>query len=213
AGKTGDEEGGAPAVLRSDSASQEEPECASHRDRDVKKREHASTLFPREKIADQGGGHRRKAGFADSNERPRDQQPRIRSGQTGKSCGPAPEHDPRRDKVPPLPTITENARDRRRHDVRQHEYGEDTPDLKVRQVELALDQRRNRGDDVAIDVVEEVDAEENRRGKGAAAGERHPVCDCTMATTQCPLRAALIKNPFSRFTLLTEGGRDLPVIL
>src|SRR4030095_8563434 len=84
-----------------------------------------------------------------------------REGGTG--GGEAPDDGSQRHDRPSRETVPQIAEDRGREEVNDEEERPEEAEFRVRDLEVPADERSHRGDDVAIDVVEEVEERQQRQ--------------------------------------------------
>ena len=174
-----------------DGAAEHVAEGAADRDRHVEPRQDPATLFDGVEIRKDRRRHGPVCGLADADEAARQQEPEERRGQARGAAREAPEDDADPDERPPRVALGQPAEDRRADHVQHHEghrehadEGELGPEPEVRTApalqgleggrlgaaaEEALLDRRNHGrEDLAIDVVEEVDQKQQDEGRPRA---------------------------------------------
>src|SRR2546425_70382 len=144
----------------------------------------AASAFLLEIVAQQ-----RRAGgiitrFSDAEHRSRDEELRVAARQAGEESRQAPDGDADADYRLPDAPVSPDAKGNRRHRIDQQEGAAQQADLAVTQMEFGLDPGGNRRQDVAIEVIQEVDADHHGEDVSRVA-PRHRRALCSAAP---PLR-------------------------
>ena len=143
------------------------------RDRREEDREDPSPFLLRKGVSEKGGRDRSVGRLADADRGPRREEAREGARESTERRREAPDPDAEREKPRPPPAVAERPEDRRRQHVDENEAGHERPELRVGELELRLLQAFDeRGDDVAVEVVEEIDERQDRerdvRGRPAS---------------------------------------------
>ena len=167
--EAGDEEGRAPPEVGVGVAADDVAERGADRDGAEEDRVDAAALLLREVVGEEARGDRPVGGLADADRRARGEErgealrePRGRRGE-------APDEDAEGEEARARALVAEDAEERRGDHVDDDEAGHQRPGLRVGEAELGVAQALDeRGDDEAVEVVEEVD---ERQDGEAARGE------------------------------------------
>ena len=142
-------------------------------DRGEEYREDAAALVAREVIGEQGGGDRPVRCLADADRGAGREQPGVIARQSAERGGEAPDADAETEQAGARAPVAERAEHRRGEHVDDEKAGHQQAELRVGQVELrVLHALGERGDDPAIQVVEEIDQREDGETETGAARER-----------------------------------------
>ena len=161
-------EGGPPAEVTLEPPADAVPEGAPDRDRHIEPREDGAAPGDRVEIADDRRRRGSVAGLADAEQAARREQDEEAAGQAGGAAREAPERDAAADDDPAIMPVREPAKDRRREHVADEKRHPEPAGLGVFQriavEEFLLDGRDDRREDVAIEVAEEIDGQQQRDG-------------------------------------------------
>ncbi len=170
-GDGGDDEAPSPAEVLGDGAADEIAERRADRDGDVEEGEDAIAAGGGVEVGEHGGGEDAEGGLADAEGGVAE----VEGGEGVDGCGEevdaAPEEGGDDDHGFAGEAVAEPAGDRRGGHVGDHEPEGERADLGVGEVELAFDLLLNSGEDVAIDVVDEVEGGEEDEGGGGSGVE------------------------------------------
>jgi hypothetical protein len=170
----GDEERRAPAELRVHEAAQDVAQRRADGDGGVEEREDAAAAILREVVGEQRRGDRRVGRLPDADGGAGGEEAEEAVREAAEHRRHAPDRDAEGDQPRPGALIAQRAEHRRGEHVDDHEAGHQEAGAGVGQLELghlaqALDERR---DDVAVEVVEEVDEGEDQQPVARAPSER-----------------------------------------
>jgi hypothetical protein len=163
------QEGGAPAEPGRDQAAGDQADGGAQHHAELEDAEDAGAQRGVEAVADEGAGRRRVGGLADADGGAGDEDLGEGRRQPGERGGDAPQPDAHGDEPLAQVAIGEIAERDRRHRVHDHEGGRQPADLRRGEAEpqvLVLQERVEGADDVAIDVVQEVDQREDDQQRG-----------------------------------------------
>ena len=163
-------EGGSPAVSAGHDAPAGEPGGDPNRASGTPDRHCPPTLRLSKVVAQQGCPCRVIAGFADPQHGPRGEELGVVARQPGEQGGEAPDGDADRDHGPPDAPIGPEPEREGRHRVDEQESRAETADRAITQVELVLDLAGHYREDVAIQIVEEVDPDHHGQHVASIAG-------------------------------------------
>ena len=155
----GEEEGAAPAEFLGDVSAACKSDGDAERAPGAPDRHGPAALFLGEVVGEQRGAGGVVSGLTNPEDGAAHEQLRKAASETGEEGGEAPDGDARRDHGLADAAIRPEAERHGGHGVDEQKGRAEKSDLGVAQVELFLDQRRGRGADVAIHVIEEVDAD------------------------------------------------------
>src|SRR6185295_7018670 len=173
--KPADEERRVPAPGVADPAAEREAQRRPDRDRDVEHRQRVGSLGEREEVGDEPRRDGPVPGLADADDGPRQEQDGERAGETRTEGGEAPDQDAQREDpatgIPVAEVTTERGDQHVDHDEDRLEQSS----LRVVDVQRVLDPREDAGDQVPVQVVDDVDEGEDTQGEAGArerAGNR-----------------------------------------
>ena len=165
-GHRGDDEGVAPAEVFSYDAADEVAEGRSDEEGYVEDGENAVALVFGIEIGEDRGGKDAEAGFTDAEGGVANQERIVGVDAGGEKVDTRPEESGDDDHGLAWETITEPSSDWRGGHVGDHEPEGEGPDVLVGEVELAFDLFLDAGEDVAVDIVDEVERGEEDEGGG-----------------------------------------------
>ena len=168
AGDGGDDEGAAPAEVFADDAADEVAEGGADEDGDVEDGEDAVALVFGVEVGEDGGGEDAEAGFADAEGGVADVERVVGVDAGGEEVDAAPEECGDDDHGLAGEAVAQVAGDGRGGHVGDHEPEGEGSDVLVGEVELAFDLLLDAGEDVAVDVVDEVECGEQDEGGGGS---------------------------------------------
>src|SRR5713101_1586886 len=126
-------------------------------------RHDAAALFFRKVVGDKRSAGWIVAGLTDADSAAAEEQLDVVGGQSGEQRRKAPDGDSDPDHRAAYSAIAPVAEGKGGDRIHEEKRGPEEPDLGIVNVELFLDQRRRGGGDPAIQVVEEVDADHDRK--------------------------------------------------
>jgi hypothetical protein len=168
AGDCGDDEGHAPAEVFTYGASDEIAEGCAYWDGHVEDGEDAVALVFGVEVREDGGGEDAETGFANAEGRVADVERVVGVDGRGEEVDAAPEKSGDDDHGLARETVAQPSGDGRREHVGEHEPESERADLGVGDVELAFDLLLHTGQDVAVDVVDEVEGGEEDESRGGS---------------------------------------------
>src|ERR1700677_202997 len=200
----------APVVEgRIDLSAQHIAKRTPHRNRQVKERHHAPAHLLREDIGEDRGSGGPVGRLPHPDKKPRDEQNRKCRRQSRPCTRQAPDHDAKTDDMPARNAVREKSEKRREHHIAQQERGAKPakfrPGIEIAGKEKRLvDFRQYRSQHLAVDVIEKIDAKEQREGAFCALLE----CRCgSRQGAQIVLCCALLPlKTFSFRGFLIESG-------
>ena len=138
-------------------------ERRAHGNRQIKDGEDAIALAIGIEVGQHGGGKDAEGGLADADQSLADVEGPVAVNPDGGKRGQAPEHGAGNDKGLAAEAVAEPASERSGNHVEEEERGGQRAHLVVGGVELALDQRNFAGEDVAVNVVEQIEADQQQQ--------------------------------------------------
>ena len=117
-----------------------------------------------EEVRDPARTHRDEGGLADADDHPDGKQLRKILGERGAGGGEAPYHDPGQHEPFARIAVAQKTEERCGDEIAEHEgrCGPAAPG--VAEMQVVLERRQHRGEDVAVEVVEEIQRREQRQG-------------------------------------------------
>ena len=171
-GNSGDDEGGAPAEVGADETADEVAEGGSDGDGDVEDGEDAVALVLGVEVGEDSGGEDAEGGLADAEGGVAEIERIEGVDGGGEEVDGGPEEGGGNDHGLAGKAVAEPSGDGRRSHVGDHEPEDEGAEFRIGDVELVLDLLLDAGEDVAVDVVYEVErGEEDERDRGACDGE------------------------------------------
>src|SRR5439155_18026450 len=164
------EKGGAPAPVGLDGAAEDVAQSGADGDGHVEPGEDLAAFCGGVKIGKNGGGNGTVGGLANADEAARDEQSGVAGGQAGGAAGECPEDDADADQEPARESVSEEAEDGREDHVRKEEGGVEEAGHRLGNgmlggIEGGADRVFDGSEDLAIDVVEQVDGQEYAEGE------------------------------------------------
>jgi len=168
AGNGADEEWGAPAVGGAELASRDIAEGRADGDGEVEDGQNAVSLALRVEVGEDGGGEDAEGGLADADDGVADEEGAVVVDPGGGEGGDAPEECAGDDEGLAAEVVAEPAGEGGGDHVNEEEGGGEQAHLLVSGVEVGLDERDFAGEDVAVNVIEQVEGDE--QGEGGRGG-------------------------------------------
>jgi hypothetical protein len=165
-GNGADEEGLTPAPQRSHLATGHVAKCGADRNRSVEDGQNSVAVAFRVEVGDDGGGEDAEGRLANADDGVAEVERPVAVHPGGGEGGQAPEHCAGDDEGLATIAVAEPAGQRRRQHVNEKHGRGERAHLLAGGVEFTLNEREFAGEDVAIDVVEQVEGdEEDERGE------------------------------------------------
>ena len=175
AGNGADEERPAPAPAGAELAAGQVAQGRADGNGQIEDGEDAVAVALGIEVGQHGGGEDAEGGLADADDRPGGCRGPVAVDPDGGQRGQAPENRAGDDQRLAREAVAEPAGERRGEHIEEEERGGQRAHLLVGGVEFALDQREFAGKDVAVDVVEQVEGDEQQQrplGGGEAGARR-----------------------------------------
>ena len=172
AGNGADKERRAPAPVRADLPAGQIAQRRAHGNGQIKDGEDAVAIALGIEVGQHGGGEDAEGGLADADQRVADVEGPVAVDPGRAERGQAPQDRAGDDERLAAEAVAQPAGERRGEHVEDEQRGGERAHLLVGGVKLALDQRDFAGQNVAVNVVEEVEADEQQQRPqgGAEAG-------------------------------------------
>src|SRR5947209_2073827 len=171
--KTSHHEGQTPSEVFSQRTTYEIAYSRAEWQPKIEDREHSSTPLQREKIGDQSGSNRGVACLSNTDDSVPEQQLVIGVRDPGKQREAAPDHDPDGNDVLARETVPHPAHKWPGNHVAVKKHAGEPANLCIRDVELAFDQRLNREQDRAVNVIEDVKSGKQRKHEAGIESGLH----------------------------------------
>ena len=156
------------AVMFSDGTADKVAEGGADRDGYVEDGEDAVALAGRVEVGEEGGGEDAEGGFADAEGGVAEVERVVGMDKGGEKVNRAPEEGGDNDHGLAREAVAEPAGDRGGGHVGEHEPEGERADLRVGEVKLTFDLLLDAREDVAVDVVDEVERGEEDEGRGSS---------------------------------------------